>query len=105
MMPTYHIGTLDSASQKLLAEAEPPAESTEPRPIFLQSKVWSKAILTDKQRISADTKIFSFRLDHEEQLVGLPVGQHLMLRLRDPASREALIRAYTPVSEGTEKGL
>lgn len=32
------------------------------------------------------------------------MGQHLMLRLRDPASREALIRAYTPISEGTEKG-
>lgn len=104
-MPTYHIGTLDAASQKLLAEVEPAAdEDAAPRPVFLQSKVWSKAILTEKTRISADTKIFSFRLDHETQLVGLPVGQHLMLRLRDPVSREAIIRAYTPVSEGAERG-
>jgi nitrate reductase (NAD(P)H) len=104
MMPTYHIGTLDAVSQRLLAEAEPAAEDTSPRPIFLQSKVWSKAILTEKKRISADTRIFSFRLDHEAQLIGLPVGQHLMLRLRDPVSREAIIRAYTPISEGSEKG-
>jgi nitrate reductase (NAD(P)H) len=104
MMPDYHIGTLDSASQKLLAEVEPLPESTEPRPIFLQSKVWSKAILAEKRRISSDTKIFTFQLDHEAQLIGLPVGQHLMLRLRDPVSREAIIRAYTPISEGTEQG-
>lgn len=104
MMPDYHVGSLDSASQQLLAEVEPAEESTEPRPIFLQSKVWSKAVLTEKKKISADTKIFSFRLDHEAQLIGLPVGQHLMLRLRDPVSREAVIRAYTPISEGTEQG-
>lgn len=61
-------------------------------------------MLEEKRKISADTKIFSFRLDHDAQLVGLPVGQHLMLRLRDPATREAVIRAYTPISEGTERG-
>ncbi|KAB5572345.1 hypothetical protein GE09DRAFT_664745 [Coniochaeta sp. 2T2.1] len=105
MMPTHHVGTLDPTSLKLLAETEAPPESTDPRPIFLQSKAWSKAILTEKKRVSSDTKIFSFKLDHEAQLVGLPVGQHLMLRLRDPASREALIRAYTPISEGTERGV
>lgn len=104
MMPEYHIGSLDEASQKLLAEAEPILEDTEPRPIFLQSKVWSKAILEEKTTVSADTKIFSFRLDHEAQTVGLPVGQHLMLRLRDPSSRDIIIRAYTPISEGTEQG-
>jgi nitrate reductase (NAD(P)H) len=104
MMPTYHIGALDSASLKALSEALPAPESGLPRPIFLQSKVWSKAVLTEKTQVSADTKIFSFTLDHEAQLVGLPVGQHLMLRLRDPVSQEALIRAYTPISEGTEKG-
>jgi nitrate reductase (NAD(P)H) len=104
MMPDYHVGTLDAASLKLLVEAEPLPDDTSPRPIFLQSKAWSKAILTEKTSISADTKIFSFRLDHETQTIGLPVGQHLMLRLRDPVTREAVIRAYTPISEGTEQG-
>ncbi|KAJ4300472.1 Omega-amidase nit3 [Collariella sp. IMI 366227] len=36
--------------------------------------------------------------------LGLPVGQHLMIRLRDPATREAIIRAYTPLSPGTDMG-
>lgn len=104
MMPDYHIGSLDQKSLKLLADAEPLPEGTEPRPIFLQSKVWSKGILCEKKKISADTKIFSFSLDHDAQMVGLPIGQHLMMRIRDPASREAIIRAYTPISEGTECG-
>ena len=104
MMPDYHIGSLDEKSLALLADAEPEAESDQSRPVFLQSKVWSKAILHEKRKISADTKIFKFRLDHDAQIVGLPVGQHLMMRLRDPVTREAIIRAYTPISEGTEAG-
>lgn len=106
MMPKYHIGTLDAASAKALADGEPQDETTAtgPRDTFLQSKVWTKATLSDKRRISADTKIFSFDLEHDDQRVGLPVGQHLMMRLRDPRSGDAIIRAYTPISEGTDRG-
>jgi nitrate reductase (NAD(P)H) len=28
-----------------------------------------------------------------------------MMRLRDPVTREAIIRSYTPISEGTDKGI
>lgn len=105
MMPTYHIGTLDSVSRTVLAsrDAEIPS-SAEARPVFLRPKAWTKAILSTKRRISADTQIFSFTLEHEAQSIGLPVGQHLMMRLRDPVTREAIIRSYTPLSEGTDKG-
>jgi len=101
-MPEYHIGSLDEASLAVLADADASVEadpSSEPRAVFLQSKVWSKAILASKRPISDDTKVFSFTLDHPEQSIGLPTGQHLMMRLRDPATREAIIRAYTPISE------
>ena len=37
-------------------------------------------------------------------MLGLPVGQHLMIRLRDPVEREAIIRPYTPISEINSKG-
>ncbi|KAJ9131173.1 Nitrate reductase [Pleurostoma richardsiae] len=104
MMPDYHIGTLDEASKAQLTEGELVVENDSPREIFLQAKQWSKAILSEKKKISADTKVFTFTLDHEAQAVGLPVGQHLMMRLRDPVSREAIIRAYTPISEGTDRG-
>ncbi|KAI5926711.1 nitrate reductase [Camillea tinctor] len=105
MMVDYHIGSLDRASLDALANCGNDAvEGTEPREIFLQSKAWTKAILSAKKKVSADTKIFTFTLEHAEQLIGLPVGQHLMIRLRDPVTREAIIRAYTPISKGTDRG-
>jgi nitrate reductase (NAD(P)H) len=105
MMVTYHIGSLDEASRTLLQNGdEVPSDTLTPRDIFLQPKTWTKAILSSKTAISADTRIFNFTLEHENQTIGLPVGQHLMMRLRDPVTREAIIRSYTPISECTDKG-
>jgi hypothetical protein len=42
MMPDYHIGSLDEASRKVLAEPEPANESSTPRPVFLDSRAWNK---------------------------------------------------------------
>ena len=104
MMPDYHIGTLDSASRKTLESGEPSLESNEPRPVFLNSRVWNKALLHSKKTVSWDTRIFTFKLDHDTQSLGLPTGQHLMIRLRDPVTREAIIRSYTPISETVQLG-
>jgi len=104
MMPTYHIGTLDAASKLALSEPQSEIASNEPRETFLQPRAWTKAALHAKKRLSADTIIFTFTLEHPEQTLGLPVGQHLMIRLRDPVEREAIIRPYTPISEITRKG-
>lgn len=105
MLVDYHVGTLDEASRAILASGEVEApQDSEPRLTFLQSKVWSKAILSAKKKISNDTKVFTFDLEHAEQASGLPIGQHLMMRLRDPVTREAIIRSYTPLSETSEKG-
>lgn len=105
MMIDYHIGSLDDAGKTALTagEGETPV-SDEPREVFLQSKTWSKAVLHGKKTVSWDTRIFTFKLDHPEQRLGLPVGQHLMVRLQDPATREAIIRSYTPISEINDQG-
>lgn len=104
-MPEYHIGTLDAESRLALANGDAAAEESDPtRAVFLQPKNWSKAILEQKNRISSDSFVFVFKLDHENQDIGLPTGQHLLMRLRDPATREAIIRPYTPLSEAGEKG-
>lgn len=107
MMIQYHIGSLDDASRRVLHDPveTSSSESSSPRPNFLQSKQWTKAILSSKKSISSDTRIFSFELEHAEQAIGLPVGKHLMMRLRDPVTREAIIRSYTPISEGFSKGV
>ncbi|KAI1409156.1 hypothetical protein F5Y13DRAFT_96137 [Hypoxylon sp. FL1857] len=105
MLVDYHIGSLDEASRVSLADgAADTTRSLALRPTFLQSKVWTKATLSAKKKISDDTKVFTFDLEHPEQTSGLPIGQHLMMRLRDPVTREAIIRSYTPLSEATEKG-
>jgi len=105
MMPGYHIGTLDEAAKVALGQGEASSEQpASPRPTFLQSRAWSTAPLYSKQVISWDTRIFTFKLESETQTLGLPVGQHLMIRLRDPKTQEAIIRSYTPISETTKTG-
>ncbi|KAK8159492.1 nitrate reductase-like protein [Phyllosticta citrichinensis] len=105
MMPVYHIGSLDEASKKTLADDETePKEDSSPRPIFLDPKSWRKGFLHSKKTVSWDTRIFTYKLEHEEQALGLPTGQHLMIRLRDPVTREAIIRSYTPISQTTRRG-
>ncbi|KAF4594893.1 Nitrate reductase [Ophiocordyceps camponoti-floridani] len=51
--------------------------------------------------LSHDVKIFRFKLQHQNQQLGLPVGQHVLLRL---ASSSTLIRAYTPISPVSTRG-
>lgn len=106
MMPDYHIGTLDKASLEALKNSSTSdAASNEPRPEFLQSRSWNKLKLTEKKNVSWDTRIFVFDLEHEKQTLGLPIGQHLMIKVPDPAKKnEAIIRSYTPISDTTMQG-
>lgn len=102
MMPDYHIGRLDGTG---LHELSSDTSEIDPsRDHFLTAKAWVKAVLDQKVDVSSDTKIFRFKLNHKDQKVGLPVGQHLMMRLRDPVTRESIIRAYTPISPATDRG-
>jgi nitrate reductase (NAD(P)H) len=103
MMPEYHIGTLDEEAKKRLHEKQEDTND-EPRPTFLNPKSWLKAPLTSKKDISWDTKIFTFDLQHPTQTLGLPVGQHLMMKLTDAKTKEAIIRSYTPISEISDQG-
>ncbi|GAT28508.1 nitrate reductase [Aspergillus luchuensis] len=103
MMPDYHIGTMDKASLKALKNDSAP-ESDEPRATFLQSKSWSKMTLVKRKDVSWDTRIFTFQLQHDKQTLGLPIGQHLMIKVADPISKEAIIRSYTPISDTNQEG-
>ncbi|KAJ5727878.1 hypothetical protein N7493_005698 [Penicillium malachiteum] len=103
MMPDYHIGTLDKASLEALnnKSAEGPSK---PRTTFLQSRSWSKMILSEVKNVSWDTRIFVFDLEHGKQTLGLPIGQHLMIKVPDAATKEAIIRSYTPISDTNIEG-
>lgn len=110
MMPKYHIGTLDDAGRAELSSAEEPALAEDGKQTmeFLHPKQWRPAVLTEKAVVSPDTTIFTFSLDHEDQLFGLPIGQHVLARISrpstDPSRRESIIRAYTPISEASDRG-
>lgn len=58
--------------------------------------------------ISHDTKIFKFRLPDEAQCLGLPIGQHLLLKAKIKTSEhpdgEEVCRKYTPTSPLDEVG-
>lgn len=103
MMPDYHVGSLNDAGKKMLGAPQKYAQGYG-QEVFLQPRTWSVGRLYAKTKISWDTRIFTYKLDHEEQILGLRTGQHLMIRLRDPVSREAIVRPYTPLSETDKKG-
>ena len=104
-MKDYHIGTLDEDGRAALSSGIEGEEATSvDTATFLQPRVWKKAILHSKTKVSWDTSIFTFKLDNEEQKLGLPIGQHLMIRLKDPVTRESIIRSYTPISETSRCG-
>ena len=104
MMPDYHVGTLDAKSRQTLSTGDMNSTEVAPREFFLHPRGWTKAILHSKRTVSWDTRIFTYKLQNESQGLGLPTGQHLMIRLRDPVTREAIIRSYTPISETSQKG-
>ncbi|KAG5951049.1 hypothetical protein E4U53_003873 [Claviceps sorghi] len=101
MMPDYHIGRLEASAPAEPADGGAACDAS--RAIFLDATKWTRAVLHEKLAVSSDSKIFRFRLHHHDQTLGLPPGQHLLMRLGD-AGREPLIRAYTPISDAKEKG-
>jgi len=104
MMADYHIGTLSKAAMEGLKDTSQEEQGQCSSEVFLEPRSWKKAELCKKQIVSRDTRIFTFQLQHEEQTVGLPTGQHLMLKIKDPSvANKSIIRAYTPISQTDRK--
>src|SRR5690554_2179398 len=104
MMPDYHIGSLSQADRIALNSAPEDVPETG-GPTFLNPRAWKDSTLIAKESVSKDTRIFTFKLDSDEQSLGLPVGQHLMIRINDPVTDEAIVRSYTPISQDLPNGI
>ncbi|KZT30292.1 hypothetical protein NEOLEDRAFT_1127249 [Neolentinus lepideus HHB14362 ss-1] len=89
----YHIGTLVS-EDKLSTVTEPDNIGGD----FLDKKKWKSVQLTEILRLNHDSWIYRFSLPTESQPLGLPVGQHVFVRLKRKDTAELVQRAYTPVS-------
>ncbi|EEQ28849.1 hypothetical protein McanMca71_001087 [Microsporum canis] len=101
MMPDYHLGTLDPAALRELQNSQ--GTSSKPLPIIHE---WEKVTLTEKTNLSLDTALFTFSFADSSKVLGIGIGQHIMLKVNakpnDPTS--AVIRAITPLSDPRDKG-
>ncbi|KAG1736106.1 uncharacterized protein EDB91DRAFT_1142870 [Suillus paluster] len=88
----HHIGTLVTS----IVNEEP--TTTQSDGTFLERNRWKGVILCDIKQINHDSCLYRFALPKEDQLLGLPVGQHVFVRLRRQDTGEMVQRAYTPVS-------
>ncbi|THU96327.1 hypothetical protein K435DRAFT_858637 [Dendrothele bispora CBS 962.96] len=105
----YHIGTLSQTSESTRSgpdEAvshEAPVSENAPT-IFLHPKQWKILKLTEVVQSNYNSFTFKFALQHPEQELGLPVGQHVFLRIKGKRTGEMVQRAYTPLPTFDEKG-
>jgi len=107
MLRDYHIGKLEESTAAALT-APVAEELDDPSKPFLEPKRWKKTRLVQKTVISRDSRIFRFALSHEDQLIGLPVGQHVFCRIKRvnklTGETETVQRAYTPYSGNSQRG-
>ncbi|KAG2067855.1 hypothetical protein BDR04DRAFT_1104460 [Suillus decipiens] len=89
----YHIGTLTTS---LIKERPITTQSDE---TFLERSQWKDVKLCVIKQINHDSYLYRFALPKEDQLIGLPVGQHVFVRLHRQDTGEMVQRAYTPVSQ------
>lgn len=109
----FHIGTLIPST---VVVSDLPIVAAVPDTQFLSKTKWKHAQLTSIELVNHDSRLYKFELEHPEQPLGLPTGQHVYVRLRrkvSPGDAEGtsvvvegdlVQRAYTPVSGKDAKG-
>jgi len=57
---------------------------------FLNPDKWQPLTLVDIKQLSHNTKRFRFALPHQEQALGLPLGQHISIKGLDAEGRDVM---------------
>lgn len=73
-------------------------DSEPTKDIFLDHKKWKDVKLSRVVQVNHDSYLYRFELPRDDQPLGLPVGQHVFLRIKRKDTGELVQRAYTPVS-------
>jgi len=97
------IGTAVLAAKVLLAPT-PPKKIKEPA---LNSKEYRKFKLRERHEINHNTRSFRFELPNADDVLGLPIGQHLSVKAivgGEGEEKKEIFRSYTPVSSDDELG-
>lgn len=104
----FHIGTLVGTFSGNSAHREDDSTGS-----YFLNKKWKKVVLTTIEEVSSDAKVFRFAFDKPDQEIGLPIGQHVYVRLRRKVKHqdvaeivegELVQRAYTPLSRLRDRG-
>ena len=61
-----------------------------PPPPFQPRRRWQPLTLVDIKELSHNTKRFRFALPHQEQALGLPLGQHISIKATDAEGRDVM---------------
>lgn len=93
----FHIGTLVDSKQQPKPDNK---EDAATQKTFLNPKNWQPITLNEIYQVNHDSFMFQFKLPGKEQALGLPVGQHVFVRMRSKNNGEMVQRAYTPVAHG-----
>jgi len=87
----------------LLLRKKPEGSKPEPGPrAALNPKEYQHFRLVDKTIVSHNTRLFRFALNHPDEILGLPIGQHISLRA--VIDDKEVMRSYTPVTSDDERG-
>lgn len=70
---------------------------------FLNPDKWQPLTLVDVKELSHNTKRYRFALPHQEQELGLPLGQHISIKGTDAEGRDVM-RPYTPTTSVAQRG-
>ncbi|KAH9486755.1 NADH-cytochrome b5 reductase 1 [Psilocybe cubensis] len=68
----------------------------------LDANVWKEFSLEKKIRVSPNTAIYRFKLPHPQDVLGLPIGQHISISAE--INGKNIVRSYTPVSNDDDRG-
>jgi cytochrome-b5 reductase len=77
------------------------ASSKQQKPV-LEPQVWKEFPLTKKIIISPNTAIYRFSLPNPQDVLGLPIGQHISLQAE--INGKDIMRSYTPTSSDDDLG-
>lgn len=58
----------------------------------------------EKRRYNHDCVIFRFELKSQSTILGLPIGNHIMVKYEDKSIEHPIMRAYTPITNDSDKG-
>jgi len=68
----------------------------------LNPNAWQEYPLEKKIKVSPNTAIYRFALPHPQDVLGLPIGQHISVSAE--INGKVITRSYTPVSNDDDRG-